>query len=333
VQWKTSDGKSTAPTPFRSNFRRLAGNLQVPLDAPIVLIHGPNGTGKTSILSAIELSLTGSIQSLERLDERYLAHLPCFGESYATVQIQTGNSGSPLLGDVMTVGSTGVDGTPALDPLRRQFYSERCYLDQVSLGRLLEMYQHTEANRESSLARFVNELLGLDSLDALISGLIGVTHVSKLRNLVEQYPSAEAESRQLGERLEAVLARRAEAALLLQTHENSLLEALSQLGYSGLDVDTENVTAFAERFLQQLPVGYKYWKERVNRDNGLRCSCHYYLRWQGRSLDEQSTPLRVTTVFRYPTVGATSPLPFADEQFRWPIEYLYPTRGPISIVE
>ena len=38
--------------PLRSisilDFRCLEGTTEIPLDAPIVLIHGPNGTGKTS---------------------------------------------------------------------------------------------------------------------------------------------------------------------------------------------------------------------------------------------------------------------------------------------
>ena len=38
-----------------TNFRSIKGSVTVPLDAPVVLIHGQNGTGKTSLLSAIEL--------------------------------------------------------------------------------------------------------------------------------------------------------------------------------------------------------------------------------------------------------------------------------------
>jgi exonuclease SbcC len=42
-----------------SNFRSIRGSVTVPLDAPVVLIHGLNGAGKTSVLAAIELALTG----------------------------------------------------------------------------------------------------------------------------------------------------------------------------------------------------------------------------------------------------------------------------------
>lgn len=46
------------------NFRSLRGKVVVPLDAQVVLIHGTNGMGKTSVLSALELGLTGKIAHL-----------------------------------------------------------------------------------------------------------------------------------------------------------------------------------------------------------------------------------------------------------------------------
>lgn len=62
------------------NFRSIKGHIHAPLDAKVVLVHGENGAGKTSLLSAIELGLTGGIQSLERADRRYkrqLLHRDC----------------------------------------------------------------------------------------------------------------------------------------------------------------------------------------------------------------------------------------------------------------
>ncbi len=58
-----------------TDFRSIHGTVSIPLDAPIVLIHGQNGTGKTSLLSALELVLTGKVPSLYRSDQDYLAHL------------------------------------------------------------------------------------------------------------------------------------------------------------------------------------------------------------------------------------------------------------------
>ena len=58
-----------------TDFRKIKGTITVPLTAPVVLIYGPNGMGKTSILSAIELGLTGKIPSFERVDQNYVKHL------------------------------------------------------------------------------------------------------------------------------------------------------------------------------------------------------------------------------------------------------------------
>ena len=43
------------------DFRSIAGEWEIPLDAGVVLIHGQNGSGKTSLLSALELAATGKI--------------------------------------------------------------------------------------------------------------------------------------------------------------------------------------------------------------------------------------------------------------------------------
>ena len=101
------------------------------------------------------------------------------------------------------MGGTNSRGQPALSAEEAQFYAERSYLDQVSLGQLLELYQYTEGNEDSSLARFVNELLGLDQLDALRSGLLDATHLTKFKKLSESYvaalEAAECSTRQLDE--------------------------------------------------------------------------------------------------------------------------------------
>lgn len=167
-----------------SDFRRIEGTRVLPFDAPIVLIHGPNGTGKTSVLSALELALTGGVRSMERQDDRYIAHLPFLGQAYATVRadvaeyLQTGTPCGPL-----TVGGTRIEGLPALTDEAAQFYAERCYLDQASLGRLLEFYQARVGNEESALARFVSELLGLEKLDALRAGLSEANNLRLLKKL------------------------------------------------------------------------------------------------------------------------------------------------------
>ena len=167
-----------------SDFRRIQGTRVLPFDAPVVLIHGPNGSGKTSILSALELALTGGVRSMERQDERYVAHLPFLGQPYATVRaevagyLQAGTRSAPL-----TVGGNRIEGPRALSAKAAQFYSERCYLDQASLGRLLELYQARVGTEESALAKFVSELLGLEKLDALRDGLSVANDLRLLKKL------------------------------------------------------------------------------------------------------------------------------------------------------
>lgn len=173
--------------PLRSlkvaDFRRLGGFRRIPLDAPIVLIHGSNGSGKTSVLSALEMALTGRVGSMERQDPRYTAHLPHTGQDFATVQVEVADHIRPTPMDRMTVGGSRVAGTPALDREKARFFSERCYLDQSSLGRLLELYQTREGKQETLLAKFINELLGLEQLDALRAGLNDANNLRALKKL------------------------------------------------------------------------------------------------------------------------------------------------------
>ena len=68
-----------------SDFRRLSGHRTLELDAPIVLLHGANGAGKTSVLAALEMGLTGQIRSMRRHDPRYTAYLPHIGQDFATI--------------------------------------------------------------------------------------------------------------------------------------------------------------------------------------------------------------------------------------------------------
>lgn len=171
-----------------TNFRSIKGSVTIPLDAPVVLIHGQNGAGKTSILSAIELGLTSQVPSLARLDRDYVSHLvhkeSDEGRIAATVNGLNGTSRSTEI----VVSRTGVLGSPLLSREQSRFYSERCYLAQATLGRLLEIYEDKDTRKtDSPLTKFVKDLLGLDHLDALIEGLHDVGDVRRLRDTVPIY--------------------------------------------------------------------------------------------------------------------------------------------------
>ncbi len=224
-----------------SDSRRIEGTRELPLDAPVVLIHGPNGAGKTSVLSALELALTGGIRSMERQSDRYRAHLPFFGQSYATVRadvaeyLQAGPSGVPL-----TVNGGRLEqGTPAFNVAAAKFYAERCYLDQTSLGRLLELYQARVGNEQTALEKFVNELLGLEKLDALLGGLSDANDLRLLKRLAVGVDEADREAKASATQLKEWSAVRAEARAELANVRVSARNAIAELRPDATDDMTD----------------------------------------------------------------------------------------------
>lgn len=170
------------------DFRSIRGNVTIPMDAPIVLIHGKNGAGKTSLLSSMELALTGQISSLDRMDANLRRHLVHKGADEAYVSVSTRGMGSAAAAGEFRINGVGPKGNPALTPQLARHYSERCYLAQSTLSRLLEIYQPKDvAAGTSPLTRFVKELLGLDALDALIDGLHDAGDVRRLRGGANLY--------------------------------------------------------------------------------------------------------------------------------------------------
>ena len=166
------------------DFRSIRGPVPVSLDAPVVLIQGANGAGKTSLLSALELALTRSVASLERFDRDYIRHLPHKDSPHGRGHVTLTATGLDGLGEaVFTVTGSAIEGGPALlSPSDAHFFVERCYLAQATLGRLLEIYEYQDTRRTNSpLTQFVKELLGLEALDALIEGLHSVGNVRRLR--------------------------------------------------------------------------------------------------------------------------------------------------------
>lgn len=165
-----------------TDFRSIRGTVTVPLDSPVVLIHGQNGSGKTSLLSAIELGLTGQVASLAKVDPSFESHLVHKAATEGRVSITV--EGLTDLSQPAEIKSINrkFSGKGVLSPLLSQFYGERCYLAQSTLARLLEIYQHKDARlTESPLTKFVKDLLGLDQLDALVEGLHDAGDVRRLR--------------------------------------------------------------------------------------------------------------------------------------------------------
>lgn len=172
------------------DFRSIRGSLQLPLDANVVLIHGENGAGKTSVLSAIELALTGGVIALQRADVGYAAELTNKAADAAKVFLSAEGLGGPFGGEIDKSGKSSLKTLPAR---LNSFFSERCYLPQSLLGQLLQIYQDSGTAVDSPLSRFVTELLGLDRLDAIETGLQPVLDLRKLRKTTDAYARSEAE--------------------------------------------------------------------------------------------------------------------------------------------
>lgn len=165
-----------------TDFRSIRGTVTIPLDSPVVLIHGQNGSGKTSLLSAIELGLTGQVASLARVDPTFESHLVHKDATEGKVSITVdGLTDLSQAAEIKSINKK-FSGKGVLSPLLSRFYGERCYLAQSTLARLLEIYQHKDARlTESPLTKFVKDLLGLDQLDALVEGLHDAGDVRRLR--------------------------------------------------------------------------------------------------------------------------------------------------------
>lgn len=167
------------------DFRSISGSWEIPLDADVVLLHGLNGAGKTSVLSALELAAIGRIAHLERAgDSSYAEHLHHSGTNEGRAVLSVRTPQGELRESAVSVGPTGIDGAPLLTGARADFFVERCFLPQTTLARLLEIYApDVKQGGDSALIRFVKELLGLDELDSLVDGLYASGHVARSRAL------------------------------------------------------------------------------------------------------------------------------------------------------
>lgn len=187
-----------------SNFRSLNGLVDLDLDASVVLIHGPNGSGKTSFLSALEFGLTGNVQAMSRVEKNYTRDLVHYEAEMASVSIEARYKNTYNSPANLKISSAGdVDGGHLLDTVHSKFFSERSFLAQTTLSRLLEIYEVSDTrDGENALTRFVKELLGLEVLDNVIEGLKPAGHKARLRKSVPDYSNAEDELKRLKENKE-----------------------------------------------------------------------------------------------------------------------------------
>ncbi|MGO4435347.1 AAA family ATPase, partial [Paenarthrobacter sp. RAF9] len=197
------------------NFRSISGRCVIPLDGSITLVHGANGAGKTSLLSAIELAATGRVGFLEEqvADTRLLLRNHDFQVGSVRLSL-TENAGGDRVGSFELNGDR-VTGTAALNPAEQTYFIERSFLPQTALGRLLESYTDTGRHVDTALVRFVKSLVGLNDLDALIDGLRAAGDRRRSKKLIPSW------SRRLDE-LDAANARLAEASSQLKSARQRL---------------------------------------------------------------------------------------------------------------
>ena len=214
-----------------TNFRSIMGEVTIPLDAPVVLIYGQNGSGKTSILSAIELGVTGQIPSFKRVDPEYVSHLVHKEATEGRIVVAVDRlNGASRLSDLVISGSK-VMGSPLFSGDQAHFYSERCYLAQATLSRLLEIYEYEDTHqRNSPLTKFVKELLGLNYLDALLEGLHVAGDIRRLRKPLPLYSKAREKIPELQDSIKNDTAERDQIESQIKAISDQLLQKLEELG-------------------------------------------------------------------------------------------------------
>jgi DNA repair protein SbcC/Rad50 len=213
------------------DFRSISGPVMVPLDAPVVLIHGQNGSGKTSILAGIELALTGDIPALRRVDPEYKRHLVHKSATQARLDLNARGLVTGRSSAVLTVTGQSIVGQPLLSPELAKTYSERCYLPQATLGRLLDIYQNQDTRNSSSpLTLFVKDLLGLDVLESLIEGLHDAGDIRRVRNSVPAYPGVENEISAIERKLRQITSEAERLTAAVDFHFKKLQDAAQPLG-------------------------------------------------------------------------------------------------------
>ena len=221
------------------NYRSIRGRHTINLDAPVVLIHGANGSGKTSLLSALEMGLTGDAAAMRRSDSNYASHLVHTGVDEAIIEVRCRHDAFEPLHSALTIRSGEMIGEPALPQQFRRLYTERCFLAQTTLSQLLDIYEQRSGKADDALTRFVRDLIGLDQFDSLLAGIHHTRHIARLRSALPVYGQVEHEiDRKERELREIDQSLRTESGQLSELNE-LLKDGLETLGHSrdAIEVD------------------------------------------------------------------------------------------------
>ena len=222
-----------------NNFRSIRGHIHAPLDAKVILVHGENGAGKTSLLSAIELALTGKVQSLERVDPGYDSQLLHRSSDNGSILLRT-SDGTTEECFSSHLSAEGVRPEGVLSEQLASFFRERAFLPQSLLGQLLQIYQEAGSDASSPLAQFVAKLLGLDRLDSLEGGLKILSDVRNVRKHVDGWLEVENHKKVLDSRLADQRKVRKDVQAQIQASIDELANLCAELGVS-VAIEEENL--------------------------------------------------------------------------------------------
>ena len=134
----------------------------------------------------------GVVQALQRADPEYTNHLLHRTATDGSVEVTTTRDGQEET-FAARIDTKGVHSVSRLGLKDAAFFTERAYLPQSLLNQLLQIYQESGSTPNSPLARFVGDLLGLDRLDALETGLSSFHDLRNLRKEVNQWSFVEDE--------------------------------------------------------------------------------------------------------------------------------------------
>ena len=207
-------------------FRSILERQTVSFNADVVILYGPNGTGKSGLLSAIEYGLTGSVIDLARFGEDYprcLTHVRSEARGEVAVSFLTEQGTTAR---VKAVVGQGHESQQYVSEQEKRSYAERCFLSQARLHRLLDTYLAAdEGGGEQRLIRFGRELLGLDLLEDLAGGLFEIADIRRIRGASQTFQQLLAAKEIADEAVE-----RLERSLQLKTDSyHSALQSFQQI--------------------------------------------------------------------------------------------------------
>jgi len=156
----------------------------IPLDGDFVLVYGQNASGKSTILQALELALTGAVDDFKGYEKDYprcLKH--AFWSEDAQVKLRFRDESNVTREIGAIVGEKIVQNGNTLAPDSVRFFQDRCYLPQKKLARLIDYYRTGGVDQsDPPLVRFILEMLNMNKVENLTRGL----HIARDKRRIER---------------------------------------------------------------------------------------------------------------------------------------------------